>query len=180
MFKLDKCSKFRLQCIQNETRLKQITNRVNEQDNSNSSEVDTYNYSNTQEPHKQEYIVEDSVVMVVDPSLDYDSSEDSDNADQADMDVAERDNTPEGDPMPESFFKMYLCVSTVIKLSFLKKNVRSMSMHIMTPICLSSVQNVVWCSLNGASMCSIQSKFMAMTNHITALNVINVLAADLI
>lgn len=110
MFKLDKCSKFRLQCIQNETRLKQITNRVNEQDNSNSSEVDTYNYSNTQEPHKQEYIVEDSVVMVVDPSLDYDSSEDSDNADQADMDVAERDNTPEGDPMPESFFKnVFMC-----------------------------------------------------------------------
>ncbi|XP_063374070.1 zinc finger protein 497-like [Cydia amplana] len=104
LFKVDKCSKFRLQCIQNETRLRQITNRVNEQDNSNSSEMSNF-YTTTQDINKQDYIVEDSVVMVVDPSLDYDSSEESDNADQPDADATERNNTPDGDHMPESFFK---------------------------------------------------------------------------
>ncbi|KPI95559.1 hypothetical protein RR46_09018 [Papilio xuthus] len=78
LFKVNKCSKFRLQCIQNEARLKQITNRVNELDTSNSSDYSNYNYKNNHEmvkPKPEDYIVEDSVVMVVDPSLDYDSSE---------------------------------------------------------------------------------------------------------
>ncbi|KAJ0181069.1 hypothetical protein K1T71_003154 [Dendrolimus kikuchii] len=113
LFKLDKCSKFKLQCINNETRLRQITNRVNELDNSNSSELSTYNYNNSQEiikPKPEDFIVEDSVVMVVDPSLDYDSSEESENAEPVEQETVDRDNTPEGEPIVESFFRnVYMC-----------------------------------------------------------------------
>ncbi|KAI5642494.1 zinc-finger associated domain (zf-AD) domain-containing protein [Phthorimaea operculella] len=107
LYKLDKCSKFRIQCIQSEARLRQITNRVNELDNSNSSEQSNYNYNNQEasKPKPEDYIVEDSVVMVVDPSLDYDSSEESDNQNHVDQEATERDNTPEGEPIPENFFK---------------------------------------------------------------------------
>lgn len=108
LFKLDKCCKFKLQCIQNETRLRQITTRTNEMDNSNSSELSSYNFTNSQDsqkPKPEDFIVEDSVVMVVDPSLDYDSSEESEAAEPVENEVTERDNTPEGEPMPESFFK---------------------------------------------------------------------------
>ncbi|CAG5042154.1 unnamed protein product [Parnassius apollo] len=114
LFKVNKCSKFRLKCIQNEARLKQITNRVNELDNSNSSDYNNYNnYKNNheiQKPKPEDYIVEDSVVMVVDPSLDYDSSEESENIEQPDNEMIEHDNTPEGEPMCESFFKnVFMC-----------------------------------------------------------------------
>ncbi|XP_026764109.2 zinc finger protein 271-like [Galleria mellonella] len=112
LFKVDKCCKFKLQCIQNENRLREITNRANDLDNSNSSEQSNYNYNSQelQKPKPEEYIVEDSVVMVVDPSLDYDSSEESENLEQVEQEVAERDNTPEGDPMPESFLKnVFMC-----------------------------------------------------------------------
>ncbi|XP_028170064.1 zinc finger protein 543-like [Ostrinia nubilalis] len=113
LFKLDKCCKFKLQCIQNETRLRQITTRTNELDNSNSSEVSAYNYTNSQDstkPKPEDYIVEDSVVMVVDPSLDYDSSEESEAPEPENNEVTERDNTPEGEPMSESFFKaVFMC-----------------------------------------------------------------------
>lgn len=107
LFKVDKCSKFRLQCIQNESRLRQVTNRVSELDNSNSSELSNYNYSSQEnpKPKPEDYIVEDSVVMVVDPSLDYDSSEESDAIEQVDQEVVERDNTPEGEVVPETFLK---------------------------------------------------------------------------
>ncbi|XP_021198373.1 zinc finger protein 497 [Helicoverpa armigera] len=114
LFKVDKCSKFKLQCIQNETRLRQITTRVNELDNSNSSELSSYNYGSHsqdgQKPKPEDYIVEDSVVMVVDPSLDYDSSEESENMDPVEPEVVERNNTPDGEPMAESFFKnVFMC-----------------------------------------------------------------------
>lgn len=114
MFKVDKCSKFKLQCIQNESRLRQITSRANELDNSNSSEVSNYNYgSHSQDgvkPKPEDYIVEDSVVMVVDPSLDYDSSEESENMEPVEPEVIERNNTPDGEPMAESFFKnVFMC-----------------------------------------------------------------------
>ncbi|XP_023944116.2 zinc finger protein 571 [Bicyclus anynana] len=113
LFKLNKCSKFRSQCIQSEARLRQITNSVNELDNSNSSELSSFNYNNlqeTQKPKAEDYIVEDSVVMVVDPSLDYDSSEDSDNVDQAEVETVERNNTPDGDTNSESFYKnVFMC-----------------------------------------------------------------------
>lgn len=110
LFKLNKCSKFKLQCIQNETRLRQITNRVNELDNSNSSDFSNYNFKNNHhheqlKPKLEEYIVEDSVVMVVDPSLDYDSSEESENVEQPDNESHDPDNNTEGEPMAESFFK---------------------------------------------------------------------------
>uniref|UniRef100_A0A1E1WN01 Protein krueppel n=2 Tax=Pectinophora gossypiella TaxID=13191 RepID=A0A1E1WN01_PECGO len=107
LFKVDKCSKFRLQCIQNQSRLRQITNRVNELDNSNSSEHSNYNYisQDSVKPKPEDYIVEDSVVMVVDPSLDYDSSEESDTVEHVDHESIERDNTPEGEPVTENFFK---------------------------------------------------------------------------
>lgn len=107
LLKVDKCCKFRLQCIQSENRLRQITNRVNELDNSNSSELSNYIYSNGQEQKQKvdDYIVEDSVVMVVDPSLDYDSSEESESMEPTEQEVTERDHTPEGEPMSESFFK---------------------------------------------------------------------------
>ncbi|XP_075986892.1 uncharacterized protein LOC142983751 [Anticarsia gemmatalis] len=109
--KVDKCSKFKVQCIQNDARLKQITSRVNELENSNSSELSNYNYSQDVKPKPEDYIVEDSVVMVVDPSLDYDSSEESENMEPAEQEVTERDNTPEGDnPIGESFFKnVFMC-----------------------------------------------------------------------
>lgn len=114
LFKLNKCSKFRSQCIQSEARLRQITNRVNELDNSNSSELSNFNYNNThdnQKPKTEDFIVEDSVVMVVDPSLDYDSSEESENVDQPEVDTGERDlNTPEGETTTESFYKnVFMC-----------------------------------------------------------------------
>ncbi|KAG6447558.1 hypothetical protein O3G_MSEX005056 [Manduca sexta] len=113
LFKVDKCSKFKLQCIQSENRLRQITNRINELENSNSSEINNYSYSNSQEslkPKPEDYIVEDSVVMVVDPSLDYDSSEDSDNVDTIEHDVAESDNAHDRDTTQESFFKnVFMC-----------------------------------------------------------------------
>ncbi|KAF9795253.1 hypothetical protein SFRURICE_004625 [Spodoptera frugiperda] len=100
LFKVDKCSKFKLQCIQSETRLRQITTRANELDNSNSSELSNYNYgSHSQDGPKvkpEDYIVEDSVVMVVDPSLDYDSSEESENMEPVEPEVIERNNTPDG------------------------------------------------------------------------------------
>ncbi|XP_068628696.1 zinc finger protein piragua-like [Battus philenor] len=108
LFKVNKCSKFKLQCIQNEARLKQITNRVNEQDNSNSSDFSNYNYKSgheVQKPKPEDYIVEDSVVMVVDPSLDYDSSEESENVEQPENEMHERENTIEGEPLSEPFFK---------------------------------------------------------------------------
>lgn len=105
LFKLDKFAKFRGQCIQSENRLKEITNRVNEMDHSNSSEMSNYNHTQ-QVKTKEDYVVEDSVVMVVDPSLDYDSSEESDNNEQLEQDMAERDNTPDGETsLQESFFK---------------------------------------------------------------------------
>ncbi|XP_013183459.1 zinc finger protein 271 [Amyelois transitella] len=113
LFEVDKCSKFKLQCIQNENRLRQITNQAGELDNSNSSEVNNY-YNNTKEstrPKPEEYFVGDSVVMVVDPSLDYHSeeSDDSDNAEQVEHET-EMENIPEGDPMPETFFKnVFMC-----------------------------------------------------------------------
>lgn len=113
LFKLNKCCKFKLQCIQNETRLRQITNRVSEMDNSNSSELSSYNYTNcqdSQKPKPEDYIVEDSVVMVVDPSLDYDSSEESETTEQPENEPTERVNTPDGEPVPESFFKnVFMC-----------------------------------------------------------------------
>ncbi|XP_072936274.1 uncharacterized protein [Epargyreus clarus] len=112
LFKVDKCSKFRLQCLQSEAKLRQITNRINELDNSNSSDLSNYNHNNVQEikPKPEDYIVEDSVVMVVDPSLDYDSSEESENVEQPEQETVERDNTPEGEPMLESFFKnVFMC-----------------------------------------------------------------------
>lgn len=114
LFKVDKCSRFKLQCTQNETRLKQITARANELDNSNSSELSSYNYgSHSQDelkPKPEDYIVEDSVVMVVDPSLDYDSSEESENMDSVEPEVIERNNTPDGEPITESFFKnVFMC-----------------------------------------------------------------------
>ncbi|KAH9639953.1 hypothetical protein HF086_002867 [Spodoptera exigua] len=102
-------------CIQSETRLRQITTRANELDNSNSSELSNYNYgSHSQDGPKakpEDYIVEDSVVMVVDPSLDYDSSEESENMEPVEPEVIERNNTPDGDiPMAESFFKnVFMC-----------------------------------------------------------------------
>ncbi|CAH0722409.1 unnamed protein product, partial [Brenthis ino] len=111
LFKVNKCSKFRSQCIQSEARLRQITNRAHELDNSNSLEVGSFNYNNTQEtqkPKPEDYIVEDSVVMVVDPSLDYDSSEESENVDQ--VDTPEQDNAPEGETTSESFYKnVFMC-----------------------------------------------------------------------
>lgn len=110
---MNKCSKFKVQCIQNETRLRQITNHVNELDNSNSSELSNYNSYSSQDgpkPKPEDFIVEDSVVMVVDPSLDYDSSEESENMEPAEQEVIERDHTPEGEPMTESFFKnVFMC-----------------------------------------------------------------------
>ncbi|CAH0405857.1 unnamed protein product [Chilo suppressalis] len=113
LFKLDKCCKFKLQCIQNESRLRQITSRSNDMDNSNSSEVSTYNYTNCQDslkPKPEDFIVEDSVVMVVDPSLDYDSSEESETNEQADTEPSERVNTPDGEPVTESVFKnVFMC-----------------------------------------------------------------------
>ncbi|XP_053601467.1 zinc finger protein 665-like [Plodia interpunctella] len=113
LFKVDKCCKFKLQCIQNENRLRQITNRAGELDNSNSSEVSNYIYSNSQEsmkPKHEEYIVEDSVVMVVDPSLDYDSSEESDNTEQVEHETPETENVPDCEPIPETFFKnVFMC-----------------------------------------------------------------------
>ncbi|XP_032514213.2 zinc finger protein 383-like [Danaus plexippus] len=113
LFKVNKCSKFRLQCIQSEARLRQITNRVNELDNSNSSELSNYNFNNTPEtlkPKAEDYIVEDSVVMVVDPSLDYDSSEESEYIDQTETETCERDNTPDGETASESFYKnVFMC-----------------------------------------------------------------------
>ncbi|CAH0600643.1 unnamed protein product [Chrysodeixis includens] len=113
LFKVDKCSKFKLQCIQNETRLRQISNHVNDLDNSNSSEVSNYNSYSSQDgpkPKPEDFIVEDSVVMVVDPSLDYDSSEESENMEPAEQEVMERDHTPEGEPIAESFFKnVFMC-----------------------------------------------------------------------
>ncbi|KPJ15573.1 Zinc finger protein Xfin [Papilio machaon] len=108
LFKVNKCSKFRLQCIQNEARLKQITNRVNEQDTSNSSDYSNYTYKNHEmvKPKPEDYIVEDSVVMVVDPSLDYDSSEEeSENVEQPESEKNECENIQEGEPTTESFFK---------------------------------------------------------------------------
>lgn len=111
LFKLDKCSKFKHLCIQNEARLRQITTRLSELDNSNSSEVNDYQFNqDTKPPKPEDYIVEDSVVMVVDPSLDYDSSEESENLEPAEQEVTERDNTPESEPMGESFFKnVFMC-----------------------------------------------------------------------
>ncbi|XP_041973677.1 gastrula zinc finger protein XlCGF57.1-like [Aricia agestis] len=112
LYKVEKCSKFRLQCIQSESRLKQITGRVkSELDTSSSTE--SYKY-NTQDGHKiktEDYIVEDSVVMVVDPSLDYDSSEESENVDHQETEQAEQDQTVENDlPTPEQFFKnVFMC-----------------------------------------------------------------------
>ncbi|XP_045507043.1 zinc finger protein 90-like [Colias croceus] len=108
LFKVNKCSKFRSLCIQSEARLRQITNRVNELDNSNSSE---YNYNNIeQKPKTDNYIVEDSVVMVVDPSLDYDSSEDSENVEQAEVENTEQDNIPDTEPVSESYLKnVFMC-----------------------------------------------------------------------
>lgn len=88
--------------------MRQITNRVNDLDNSNSSELSSYNYNNChdqQKPKPEDYIVEDSVVMVVDPSLDYDSSEESDGVEQVEPEVTERDNNPEQETITESFFK---------------------------------------------------------------------------
>lgn len=110
LFKLEKYAKFKLQCLQNETKLRQIINRLNES-NSNSSEVNDYNYSqDVKQPKHEDYIVEDSVVMVVDPSLDYDSSEESENMEPVERDTTERDNTPEGEPMAESFFRnVFMC-----------------------------------------------------------------------
>ncbi|KOB71570.1 putative zinc finger protein [Operophtera brumata] len=108
LLKVDKCSKFRIQCLQNDNKLRQITNRVNDLDNSNSSELSNYNYNNCheqQKPKPEDYIVEDSVVMVVDPSLDYDSSEESEGVEQVEPDVTERDNNPEQETITESFFK---------------------------------------------------------------------------
>lgn len=106
LFKLDKCSKFRVQCIQSEARLRQISNRVNELDNSNSSELSNYIQESTT-TKSENFIVEDSVVMVVDPSLDYDSSEDSETTEQVDQDRSpiERDSTPDGEPIQDNFFK---------------------------------------------------------------------------
>lgn len=113
LIKVDKCCKFKLQCIQNESRLRQITSRASELENSNSSELSSYHYNNGQELHKpkpEDYIVEDSVVMVVDPSLDYDSSEESDNTEHVEQEVAETENIPDGDPVQESFFKnVFMC-----------------------------------------------------------------------
>ncbi|XP_045513072.1 zinc finger protein 605-like [Pieris brassicae] len=103
LFKVDTCSKFKSLCLENEARLKQITNQINELNTSNSSE---FNYVNAE--HKQQaenYIVEDSVVMVVDPSLDYDSSEESENVEQGETDVVEQDNIPEVEHVQESYFK---------------------------------------------------------------------------
>lgn len=112
LFKVDKCSKFRGQCIQNETRLRQITSRANELDNSNSSELSGYNFNSQDslKPKPEDYIVEDSVVMVVDPSLDYDSSEESDNTEQVDQEPVDRDNTPEAEINQDSFYKnVFMC-----------------------------------------------------------------------
>ncbi|CAF4781379.1 unnamed protein product [Pieris macdunnoughi] len=103
LFKVDTCSKFKSLCLESEVRLKHITNQVNELNTSNSSE---FNYVNAE--HKQQtenYIVEDSVVMVVDPSLDYDSSEESENVEQGETDVVEQDNIPEVEHVQESYFK---------------------------------------------------------------------------
>lgn len=108
LFKVDKCSKFKLQCIQSENRLRQITNRINEVDTSNSSEITNYTYSNSQDEQKhkpEDFIVEDSVVMVVDPSLDYDSSDDSENVETVEQENTDRGNTPDADAIPETFFK---------------------------------------------------------------------------
>lgn len=113
LFKLEKCSKFRLQCVNNENRLRQLTARVNELDNSNSSELNSYNFNNPQEmlkPKPEDFIVEDSVVMVVDPSLDYDSSEESENTEVVEQEANDRDNTPEGETNSESFFRnVFMC-----------------------------------------------------------------------
>lgn len=114
LFQVDKCSEFRHQCIQSELRLRQLTTRGSELDNSNSSELTNYNHC--PEPilktKNEEYIVEDSVVMVVDPSMEYNSSDESDNTEQPEgiQEATERDNTPDGEPLTDSFFKnVFMC-----------------------------------------------------------------------
>ncbi|CAK1548348.1 unnamed protein product [Leptosia nina] len=103
LFKVNKCSKFRSLCIESEARLRKITNRVSELANSDISDL---NYIHTeQKPKTENYIVEDSVVMVVDPSLDYDSSEESENVEQSEIEHPEPDNTGDLEPVQESFFK---------------------------------------------------------------------------
>ncbi|KAL4706832.1 hypothetical protein ACJJTC_010066 [Scirpophaga incertulas] len=113
LFMLDKCCEFKLQCIQNETRLRQITHRPTDVDTSNSSDISNYHYTNSQDsqkPKPEEYIVEDSVVMVVDPSLDYDSSEDSDTTEQAENEPVEQDVPQDGEPVHETFLKnVFMC-----------------------------------------------------------------------
>ncbi|GBP77932.1 Zinc finger protein 271 [Eumeta japonica] len=108
LYKVNKCSKFRYQCLESENRLRQLTGRVNELDNSNSSEISNYNSQEVNQKIKNEdYIVEDSVVMVVDPSLDYDSSDESENAEHVEQ---ERGNTPDGEQTSESYFKnVFMC-----------------------------------------------------------------------
>ncbi|VVC89558.1 zinc finger protein 90-like [Leptidea sinapis] len=78
LFQLNESAKFRAQCMQTESKLRQIVSQLREHDTSYSSEIN-YNGFDNQKVKDENYIVEDSVVMVVDPSLDYDSSEESEN-----------------------------------------------------------------------------------------------------
>lgn len=108
LFQVDKCSQFRNQCLQSEMRLRQLTARINEYDNTN-TQLSTYN-NMVPKIMNNEYIVEDSVVMVVDPSMDYDSSEESDNMEHPEPEVTERDNSPDGEPTSDSFPKnVFMC-----------------------------------------------------------------------
>ncbi|KAL4719274.1 hypothetical protein ACJJTC_016554 [Scirpophaga incertulas] len=58
--------------------------------------AECFELQDSQKPKPEEYIVEDSVVMVVDPSLDYDSSEDSDTTEQAENEPVEQDVPQDG------------------------------------------------------------------------------------
>lgn len=101
LFEIDKYSQFRYQCLQSDMRLRQIIAKAQDFDSCNSTDVNNYNNLDINKKVKQEYVVDNSVVMVVDPTIDYDSTEDSDNGEQS----ADRNNT-EGETLgPESFFK---------------------------------------------------------------------------
>lgn len=109
LFQLDNCSKFKMQCTQNESKLLEIANRNVEMDNCTSSEIMNSNnqLNNQTKPKSQDYVVEDSVVMVVDPSLDYDTSEESDNADHhtGPAGPTEKDNNIDGEVLVQENFK---------------------------------------------------------------------------
>lgn len=104
LFKTEKCAKFRSKCAENDAKLRRLTQRATGEGSGQNSPDVSYSIKGKR---SNEYIVEDSVVMVVDPSLDYDSSDISD-SEQLEKEQEVENNYDE--PVAESYFKnVFMC-----------------------------------------------------------------------